>query len=149
MEDAQNIDRLPPRVKEKLFDKNILDKAKSIEAFEVFEKFKSRKMKQSSVPGDIPPKLKKEFYVELASPVAEIFNSITRSGVYPRQWVREFTTPITRTFYWTGWSHTSKTSWIQLRWVDGKVAPSSTTSSLSLTSSWKELIPRILFPGLL
>ena len=55
---------------------------------------KKRKFKLSSIPGDIPPKLKREFYVELATPVANIFNSITTAGEYPRQWVREFVTPI-------------------------------------------------------
>ena len=46
------------------------------------------------MPGDIPSKLKKEFFVELATPVADLFNSITRSGEYPRQWVIEYATPI-------------------------------------------------------
>ena len=48
----------------------------------------------SSVTGDIPPQLKREFNVEFAVPVAEIFNSITKSGAYPRQWVKEFIIPI-------------------------------------------------------
>ena len=47
-----------------------------------------------SVAGDIPPKLKREFFVELASPVSNIFNCITKSGEYPRQWVKESVTPI-------------------------------------------------------
>ena len=80
-----NINRFPQRVKEKLLDKDILNNAKIIEDFEVYEKFKSRKLKRSSVPGDIPPVLKKEFYVELAAPAANIFNSITISVEYPRQ----------------------------------------------------------------
>ena len=55
---------------------------------------KKRKLKNSSVPGDIPTKLKKEFLRELSSPAATIFNSITKSGCYPRQWVTEYVTPI-------------------------------------------------------
>ena len=51
-------------------------------------------MKNSSIPGDIPRKLKKEFLPELAKPLALIFNTITRTGEYPRQWVTEFVTPI-------------------------------------------------------
>ena len=39
--------------------------------------------------GDLPPKIVKEFAPELAKPVQIIFNSITRTGEYPRQWVRE------------------------------------------------------------
>ena len=42
----------------------------------------------------MPPKVKKEFGVELASPVADIFNSINKSGEYPKQWKTEFVTPI-------------------------------------------------------
>ena len=85
---------MPQRVKDKLFDKNILKGIKIVDDFEVFKKFESRKLKTSSVPGDIPPVIKKEFYVELAAPVANIFNSITISGEYPRQWIREYATPI-------------------------------------------------------
>ena len=51
-------------------------------------------MKNSSIPWDIPKKLKKEFVPELAKPLAHIFNTITRTGEYPRQWVTEFVTPI-------------------------------------------------------
>ena len=55
---------------------------------------KKRKIKSNSVPGDIPSILKKEFLPEIAGPAALIFNSITESGLYPRQWVTEYVTPI-------------------------------------------------------
>ena len=51
-------------------------------------------MKNSTVPGDIPKKLKKEFLPELAKPASFIFNCITKSGTYPRQWKTEYVTPI-------------------------------------------------------
>ena len=51
-------------------------------------------MKNSIVPGDIPPKLKKEFLPEFFFPVINIFNSISKTGDYPRQWVTEYVTPI-------------------------------------------------------
>ena len=44
-----NVDNLPTRVKEKLKDKNILDGVKVIEAFQVYDKFKKRKLKKNSV----------------------------------------------------------------------------------------------------
>ena len=65
-----------------------------IQPEEVYEKFKKRKFKRSSVPNDVPPILKREFGPELASPAADIFNSINKSGVYPRQWVCEWVTAI-------------------------------------------------------
>ena len=42
------------------------------------------------VPGDLPSKLVKEFTPELATPATCIFNKITESGIYPRQWVVEY-----------------------------------------------------------
>ena len=38
--------------------------------------------------------MKKEFSPWIATPAANIFNSITRKGVYPREWVTEYVTPI-------------------------------------------------------
>ena len=86
------VDLLPDRVKQKILSNQ--GNPPVIEPHKVYEKFKSRKFKLSSIPGDIPPKLKREFQVEIAGPVADIFNSITKSGEYPRQWVKEFVTPI-------------------------------------------------------
>ena len=48
------------------------------------------KKPNSLIPGDLPPKLIKEFTPELAKPVACIYNKITQSGIYPRQWVVEY-----------------------------------------------------------
>ena len=87
-------EKLPDRVKEKIFNVNVASEAPVIEDYQVYEMFKKRKMKNSSVPGDVPTKLKKEFLPEFSGPAATIFNSITKSGFYPRQWVTEFVTPI-------------------------------------------------------
>ena len=65
-----------------------------LEEYEVYNKLKNKKIKNSIVPGDIPPKLKKEFLPEFSFPVTNIFNSITKTGDYPRQWVTEYVTPI-------------------------------------------------------
>ena len=89
-----NPEMLPQRVKDKLFKPNVAAEAPHLEEFEVYEMLKKRKLKNSSVPGDIPSKLKKEFLPELTTPVTEIFNSISESGSYPRQWVMEYVTPI-------------------------------------------------------
>ena len=47
------------------------------------------KKPKSFFPGDVPVKIVKEFSPELAKPVTMIFNMITNTGEYPRQWVVE------------------------------------------------------------
>ena len=73
-------DRLPERVQKKMKEPGVMEEAPVIEAFQVYENMKKRKAKTASVPGDLPPKLKKEFSVELAEPASDIFNSINRTG---------------------------------------------------------------------
>ena len=63
---------------------------------EVFEQFEKRKPRKAVTPGDIPPRIKKEFGPWIAKPAADIFNAVTVSGVYPRDWVKEFVTPIAK-----------------------------------------------------
>ena len=86
--------KLPQRVKEKIFHPDVALKSPKLEEFEVYEMLKKRKAKNSSVPGDIPSKLKKEFLPEFSGPSSKIFNTITKTGLYPRQWVTEYVTPI-------------------------------------------------------
>ena len=86
--------KLPQRVEEKLFHPDVATKSPKIEDFEAYGMLKKRKLKSTTVPGDIPMKLKKEFLPEFSGPSAKIFNSITKTGQYPRQWVTEYVTPI-------------------------------------------------------
>ena len=65
-----------------------------LQEYEIYEILKKRKQKKSSVSKDIPHKLKKEFLPELAKPISYIFNSISENGIYPKQWLTEFVTPI-------------------------------------------------------
>ena len=51
-------------------------------------------MKNSTVPGDIPTKLKKEILPEICGSATIIFYLMTKTGLYPRQWVTEYVTPI-------------------------------------------------------
>lgn len=85
---------LPKRVQEKILHPDVSTKAPTIQEHEVYQMFIKRGFKACSVPGDIPALLKKEFSPELSAPVASIFNTITKSGIYPRQWVTEYVTPI-------------------------------------------------------
>ena len=65
-----------------------------LEEYEIYRKVSSAKKPNSTVPGDLPKKVVTTFSVELATPLETIFNSITRSGEYPRQWILEHQTPI-------------------------------------------------------
>ena len=95
-----DIEALPTRVKQKIDshderyrqDENM--RMKMIEEYEVHEKIKHAKKTKSSVPGDIPQKIMKEFSPELSKPIAAIMNKITASGIYPQQWKEEYVTPI-------------------------------------------------------
>ena len=62
--------------------------------WEVYSKLKKSKKANSIIPGDLPVKLVKEFSPELATPMTTIFNRITETAVYPRQWVIEYQTVI-------------------------------------------------------
>ena len=89
-----DVQTLPNRVKDKLSEADAALNCPILEDYQVYDQFRKRGFKSSSVPGDIPARLKKEFAPEIASTAASIFNEITRSGSYPRQWVMEYVTPI-------------------------------------------------------
>ena len=84
--DPLNIDSLPINVQNVLSDST---GGKDVSEYEVYIKIKKAKKPNSMVKSDVPPKLVKEFAVEYAKPVQVIFNAITKSGEYPRQWVME------------------------------------------------------------
>ena len=86
--------KLRERVQNKINNVNIKRDVPILEVFETNRILSNRKSNGSSVPGDVPAKLKKVFEVELAEPITDIFNSISKSGEYPRQWVKEFITGI-------------------------------------------------------
>ena len=48
-------------------------------------------------PGDIPPRLLKEFCPELAKPFCDIYNSSLQEGVFPRRWKKAFAVPVPKT----------------------------------------------------
>ena len=80
---------LPPWIRQKL-DEGKDDISKPIlQEWQVYKKLSSSKKPNFLVPGDLPVKVVREFTPELAKPVTLIFNKITQSGTYPRQWVVE------------------------------------------------------------
>ena len=80
---------LPPWIRQKL-DEGKDDISKPIlQEWQVYKKLSSSKKPNFLVPGDLPVKVVREFTPELAKPATLIFNKITQSGTYPRQWVVE------------------------------------------------------------
>ena len=89
------LEKLPPNVKEEI--------AKQYEVpiigdYQVYNKIKQAKKPKTGVNGGIPKKLVEEFSVELFRPAAILMNRITETGIYPRQWVREYQTAIAKQY---------------------------------------------------
>ena len=88
-----NIDNLPRRVQERL--KSVEDdEIPELKEYEVYNAMKQHKQTSSSVPGDLPTKLRKEYAPFLATVACKIFNNINKTGMYPRKWVYEYVTPV-------------------------------------------------------
>ena len=84
------VDEFPPNIQQKLKEGET-DRSKPVlEEWQVYLKLRSSKKPTSTVPGDLPVKVVKELSPDLSEPVMRMFNKITQSGVYPRQWVVEY-----------------------------------------------------------
>ena len=91
---ALDMNSLPIRVREKLdAPVNSCDIPK-IEVFEVWEMMKKGKKTKSSVPGELPARLRHEFGPELAEPAAIIFNQIASTGEWPEHWKEGSAVPL-------------------------------------------------------
>ena len=88
-----DVNKLPQNIQMKLLEENIqaVD-IPNIEAFQIFEKMRRCKKTKSAVPGELPARLRQEFYVELAGPAAIIFNNIAKTGSWPNSWKKEYGT---------------------------------------------------------
>ena len=86
------IEKLPERVQQKLrTDKNPVDLPAAHQIWQI-QKGKTKTL--SAVPGELPPRLRNEFTLELCEPAAIIFNKITQSGQWCEEWKIEFGTPL-------------------------------------------------------
>ena len=90
--DPINQEKLALRVQQTLHDVNFT--VPSLEEFEVYHELQKAKKPLSTVPGDIPQKILREFTCELTKPITIIFNSILQSLTYPKQWITEYQIPI-------------------------------------------------------
>ena len=68
------------------------------EPHQINEKISKMKKKVSTVIGDIPWKIIREFSVELSTPLSNIFNSATLGGVWPNIWKCEVVTPVPKVY---------------------------------------------------
>ena len=88
------VDTLPERVQQKLSSDINPEDLPRITAEQVWQIQKGKKRTQSAVPGELPPRLRNEFSVELCEPAAIIFNNITISAEWCEEWKLEYGTPL-------------------------------------------------------
>ena len=69
-----------------------------LEPYEVYKKISKAKKPNSEIHGDVPKKIVQLFSPELAEPVSRIYNKISSSAEYPRQWVKESQMAIPKVF---------------------------------------------------
>ena len=65
-----------------------------VEQHIVYQRLKSLKATRSTLPIDIPNKLRRACSVELSEPVTDIINSSLTQGLYPKLWQQEWVTPV-------------------------------------------------------
>ena len=91
---ALGIELLPDRVQSKLLTPADPADIPVITPYDVWQIQQGRHKTQSCVPGDLPPRLRYEFQVELCEPAALIFNNISQTGQWVEDWLQEFGTPL-------------------------------------------------------
>ena len=89
-----NIQRLPECVRTALEAPVNTCDIPRIEAYEVWEMMKTGRKTKSSVPGELPARLRHEFGPELAGPASIIFNQIATSGQWPEHWKEGSAVPL-------------------------------------------------------
>ena len=65
-----------------------------VNVFQVIYHIKKLGKTKSTLPVDIPDKLRLECAIDLAEPMTEIINSCLRDGKFPTSWRREWVTPV-------------------------------------------------------
>ena len=91
-------ENFPPWIKQNLLAGKSDTSRPVLENWQVYEKLCKSKKPNSLVPGDLPVRLVKEFLPELATPVTNIYNRITATAEYPRQWVVEYQLAIPKVY---------------------------------------------------
>ena len=65
-----------------------------VNVFQVLDKIKSIGHTKSTLPLDLPDRLRKECALDLAEPMTDIINSCLLDGRFPKMWRREWVTPV-------------------------------------------------------
>ena len=60
----------------------------------MWSKIKSVKKTKSTLPIDLPDRLRNECSLDIAEPMTDIINACLREGVFPKMWRREWVTPV-------------------------------------------------------
>ena len=68
-----------------------------LQDYQVYTELKKMKKTKSTLPIDIPYKLRNEFAAELAKPLTNILNACLQTGIYPKKWKFEWVTPVPKT----------------------------------------------------
>ena len=93
-----DFDKLPPNVQSRMTDAKGDPNIPVIEPYEVHKKISKAKKPNSVIHGDVPKKIVQLFSPELAEPASRIYNRISSSFEYPRQWVIESQIVIPKVF---------------------------------------------------
>ena len=70
------------------------NRPEQVTVFQVLERIKSLRKTKSTLPIDIPDKLRVECAIDLAEPLCHIINACLREGAFPKPWRREWVTPV-------------------------------------------------------
>ena len=88
-----SISSLPPNIQNHLAAPDSHN-APTLSISAVFKRILEAKKPNGIVPGDLPKQLIKQCALELAKPAHLIFNSISKSSIYPSKWKTEHQVPI-------------------------------------------------------
>ena len=67
-----------------------------VRVFQVLDRIKKLGKTKSTLPIDLPDRLRIEGALDLAEPLTDIINSCLRTGQFPVAWRREWVTPVSR-----------------------------------------------------
>ena len=67
-----------------------------VEEYEVYQRLKKIKKTRSTLPLDIPDRLRQECSLLLAGPLTIIINNCLSQSVYPAEWNQEWITPVAK-----------------------------------------------------
>ena len=70
------------------------EKPPQVEEYEVYNRLQRLKKTKSTLPIDLPEKLRRSCSVELAGPITDIINTSLAQAQYPRLWQKEWVTPV-------------------------------------------------------